>query len=197
MIELSEPGLAAHAYALHQWASSEANLLSRAARTPQSMTVSDGEITLCGVDDPSDCATFANFVAAPSGRLASLTVNGVAIKSRLLPAGERPTVSVGGVQVQLTSAYRSVQTGDLGVTLNVKNDSPAEVSLSAYDTTYVGADGRRAKASTWFGLSEVQAGASAPLVVIIPAADVGGTISIDVVRATDYTALGTLSIPIE
>lgn len=196
MVELAEPGSAAHTYALHQKALAEAFRASGTPSQPQSLTVEGGSIILCAMGEQADCGTYSDFKALPNGRLESFTVNGLDIGSRLLPSGERAPVSIGGVEVELVSAYRTAQSDKLIITATATNASEGQVTLASYDADYVTAAGQQAKATAHVGLTDIQAGASTPFAVVVDAVDAGGVLSIEVFTS-DFDTIGTLRIPIQ
>ncbi len=197
MVALSEPGSAAHTYALHQRALAEAFRAAGAPYDPQSVTVDGDTIELCGIGEEPDCGVYAGFKAMPSGKLATFTVNGLPIESRLLPAGDRAPVSVGGVQLQLISAYRAAQSDNLIITFRAKNDGASQVTVATYDATYVSASGEQTKSSYYVGTDELQPGASTSLAVAFAATDPGGVLTVEVFESTSFDGIGTIRVPVE
>lgn len=197
MAELSEPGSAAHTYALHQRAFAEAIRAEGSANDPQSVTVDGNRISLCGMGEEPECGVYANFTAVPSGKLASFTVNDLPIESRLLPHSDRAPVSVGGVEVKLISAYRTAQSDTLIMTLRATNSTASEVTVAAYDATYVSAAGEQVKPVGYVGSSDLQAGATTSLAIAFEATDPGGVLSLEVFETENFDEIGTLRVPIK
>lgn len=195
MLDLSEPGSAAHTYGQHQRALAEAIRAGGGLEEAQTVTVAGDSIEVCFTGVDPSCGTFSDFQALPTGKLTSFTVDGTAIESRLLPAAERPAIGVADVSLRVISAYRTIQSDSLIVTLDVSNQSSRQVTVATYDADYVTPDGRQAKVAEAVGLTDVQAGASTFMAVVVPAADHGGTLSVDVFTS-DFDTLGTVKIPV-
>ncbi len=203
MIALAEPGTAAHAFAVHQRmvaAADQAQGLTLKGPLPQSITVSGQLIELCdGPGEDATCAAFAGFKALPNGKLVTFTVNGTPIDTRLLLAADRPVVSAGGVSARVVTAYRSIQSDILEVTLEVRNDRTQAVTIRDGNASYVTAGGQQGRFGR-FGQTgdstDLQPGASVPVTVTVPGEDPGGTLTVDVDSAGTNNKIGSLRLPV-
>ncbi len=195
MADLAEPGSAAHAYAIHQQAVAATQQAAGVPDEPQTMTTRDGGFEVCNMGEESVCGIYDGFQALPNGKLTSFMVDGKPIDSRLLPSGERAPVRLGAVEVRVVSAYKTIQSESLFVTLEVRNGGTVGVSVAPFEATYVSAQGQQSKTNDVFGVTEVQPGATGPLAVVFPDADPGGTLVLEV-TTEDYDELGTLRLPV-
>lgn len=203
MIALAEPGTAAHAFAVHQRmvaAADQAQGLTVKGPGPQSITVSGQLIELCdGPGEDATCAAFAGFKALPNGKLVTFTVDGTPIDTRLLLVADRPVVSAGGVSARVVTAYRSIQTDILEVTLEVRNGTTQAVTIRDGNASYVTARGQQGRFGR-FGQTgdstDLQPGASVPVTVTVPGEDPGGTLTVDVDRASTNEQIGSLRLPV-
>lgn len=198
MVSLAEPGTVAQRYGAHRAALTEADRAAGGgALSGAVITEEGGGFEVCDAAAPDDCLVFADFEAVASGKLVSFTIDGKSIESRLLGPGKKAPVTAGKVRMNLLSAYRSVQTGALTVTVDVANKSDGEITVATYEAAYVTSDGRQSMTSGQIGLTDLQAGASAPVAITFDAADVGGTMTVEVYRSSDFAEVGTFKIPIE
>lgn len=198
MIELAAPGSSAQAYAVHQQAQAAAAQAEGIAPEPNPVTARAGVLEICRPGFESSCSTFGDFQVLPNGQVVSFTIDGKSIESRLIPVADRPAVAAAGVSARLVSAYRSVQTEELVVAFEVRNDTSREVTAVTGETRYVGTSGRQSRARTAGNtVVDVQPGALVPLLVFFPEADPGGTLTVVIEDAATNEDIASLKLPVK
>jgi hypothetical protein len=167
----------AHAYLTHRANLAEAFLDGGFPLPAYRVTdVGDG-YELCDPTDRATCGTFAGF-KADGGRITDLTVDGER-PGPLLTVGNGDTVTAAGVTAEFLTAYDTISTGALWVTVRVVSSSePAELDL--YGATYRAPDGKQRRATDAQGPFELGAESNAMLVLVFADVEPGGTVTMTV-----------------
>jgi hypothetical protein len=178
MLDLSTPGSPAHLYARHQIAGTR-------ALGPSTATVEFGddsvETCIDGYNAAGQteqlCYTYADFTADPdTGLLETFSVNGNPVADRIR-AGDEQGASSQGVTVNVVTAYLTAL-GDVMLNLDVTNSLTTPLNVTDYDFQYVDTSGRQfAPSQDFFSQlpSEIQPGATAPVLAAFSQAPFGGT----------------------
>jgi len=103
------------------------------------------------------------------------------------------------VSARVVTAYRSIQSDILEVTLEVRNGRTQAVTIRDGNASYVTAGGQQGRFGR-FGQTgdstDLQPGASVPVTVTVPGEDPGGTLTVDVDSASTNDEIGSLRLPV-
>jgi hypothetical protein len=131
-------------------------------------------------NDPSDdksCVTFGSFKTDAAGKLVDLTVNKKEIGARLT-AGSGEVVNANGVKFTFLTAYKSIQSDALFVTLKVETGS-RPVNLNIYSAKYRSPDGKQREASSADGATDVEAKSNTIVSLAFKGVKTGGKVTMD------------------
>jgi hypothetical protein len=155
-LKLTAPNSIAYVYLDHQANVAEASLdggqqLPKVELTP----VGDGTFTACDPTDPTKCLTFGGFKVNAAGKLVDLTVNKQQIGPRIT-AGNGQAVTAGGTKFTFLTAYKSIQSDAMFVTVRVETGAqPIDANISS--ATYRGPDGKQRTATNSAGVTQIDA----------------------------------------
>ncbi len=196
MLPVSAPGSAAALYAIHQAAFAEAQIAGGIPVAEDSVKFSTDKVETCTknpLTQEETCGGFTNFVVNEAGLLSDFDSSGKTISARLGASDASETLAVGAT-VRFVSAYRTGQSDDLSVVLEVTSGL-TETTVLISSASYVGADGKQVNAAYSAGPYELKPGAKAYYATSFPGADLGGVVSVDVQDA-EYNS-GTATFPIK
>ena len=186
-LTLTAPGSPAHAYLTHQANLSEAALDEGWSYADETVDdLGDGSFRAC--NDPADettCDTFANLKVNAAKLLVDLTVNGQPVGPRLA-VGDGQSVRSGGSAFTFLTAYKTISTGALYVTVKIQT-GPKPVTLNTYSATYRSPDGKQRETSTVIGPTEVAADSNVVVAMAFPGVAPGGRVTLGGDKG-DYTA---------
>ena len=107
----------------------------------------------------------------------------------------RQRVESRGVTATFLSAYRSISGESLLVAMEISTGE-ADAELFIYSASYRAPDGRQRQASDALGPFEIGAESTATVAAIFPAAEPGGTVTIEGIVDDDYSRTIELVIPL-
>lgn len=152
--------------------------------------IGDGSFKVCdpagstGAADPTTCVTLSDFKVNPAGQLVDLTVDKQALSPRLtLGSGE--AVSSGGAKFTFLTAYKSVKSNALLVTVKVAAGAGA-VKVYGSQSTYRDPDGKQRTAASSTGASEVGAMSNTIVTLIFPGVKTGGQVTLEGSTGANY-----------
>lgn len=176
---LTTPGSPAYVYVSHLANTSEA-ALDGGAPLPDQTTekIDDSEFKAC--DDPTDkktCITFGGFKVDASGKLVDLTVSQKLISDRLT-AGSGEQVTSAGNKFTFLTAYKSIQSGALFVSVKVEAGAKP-ISPNTFSATYRSPDGKQREATTAYGPVDIDAKSNAMVTMVFQGVQPGGKVTLD------------------
>jgi hypothetical protein len=181
----------AHVYLQHQANLFEASLDGGLYHDESSVDEIDGGYEMCDVIDV--CNAFTGFVTE-DGLVTSLMVNGQDPGPRLA-VGDGSAVESRGVTATLLTAYRSISSESLFVVVEISTGA-ADAELFLYSATYRAPDGRQRQATDALGPYEIGADSTATVAMAFPAAERGGTLTIEGIVDGDYDKTIELIVPV-
>jgi len=177
-LKYTEDGSVAFAYLTHLANVVEARLDGGEPSTEQEVT-KEGPGTYKSCADSSDestCATFADFKVNDQGKIVDLTVNGKEIGSRIT-LGNGDSVTSGGASFTFLSAYKSVQSNALFVTMRIEAGK-RPISPNIYSATYRSPDGKQREATSADGPTDIDARSNALVSMIFKGVKTGGKLTL-------------------
>ena len=138
-----------------------------------------------GAVDTKSCMTFSDFKVNPAGLIVGFSVNKQDVAPRLT-TGSGEAVSNSGAKFTFLTAYKSVQSGALFVTLKVET-GPQSVSLNANTATYRDPEGKQRTATYAAAPSEVGANSNTIVTMAFAAAKPGGQVTLEGSTGADYS----------
>jgi hypothetical protein len=181
----------AHIYLQHQANLFEAGLDGGMYQDESSVDGIDGGYEMCDVIDV--CNEFTDF-RTEDGFVADLRVNGQDPGPRLA-VGDGSAVESRGVTATLLSAYLSIASESLFVAVEIST-SDADAEMYLYSATYRAPDGRQRQAADVLGPFEISAESTATVAMAFPAAEPGGTITIEGIADDDYSRTIEFVVPV-
>ncbi|MFL6091093.1 MAG: hypothetical protein ACJ71Z_13245 [Aeromicrobium sp.] len=183
------PGSIAEGYILHQAYTLNASIDGGSPDPAEKLTKKKNGYESCGTDDDPDdgvspCVLWGN-VETKKGRIASLTVNGKSLKNRLsVGDGSKVDAEPYGI-VEFLSAYKSVQSNALFVSLRVATGGTAAVSDFS-SAQYRSPQGRQSEAAQATGPdSQILPNSKVYVSIAFPGVDPGGEVHLTMTN-TDY-----------
>ena len=173
-LRLTAPNSVAYVYLDHEANVAEASLdggqqLPKVELTP----VGDGSFTACDPTDPTNCRTFGGFKVNAAGKLVDLTVNKQQIRPRIT-AGNGQAVTAGGTTFTFLTAYRSIQSNALYVTVKIETGTqPIDANISS--ATYRGPDGKQRTAANSAGVTQIDANSNTIVAVFVKGVEASGS----------------------
>ena len=181
----------AHLYLRHQANLFEAGLDGGMHVGESSVDEIDGGYEMCDVID--ECNKFTGFVI-DDGLVTDLRVNGQDPGPRMA-VGDGTTVESRGVTATFLTAYRSIAGESLFVAIELSTGE-VNAELYVYSATYRAPDGRQRQAADVLGPFEVGAQSTATVAMAFPAAEPGGTVTLEGIVDDDYDKTVELVIPV-
>lgn len=171
-------GSPAHAYLSHLANTAEAGLDGGRASTDRSVvSAGGGSFRLCiPPADEKSCITLGGFKVDPSGKVVDVTVNDQDVAPRLT-SGNGQAVSAGGAKFTFLTAYKSIQSDALFVTVKVETGGKA-IGINIFSATYRGPDGKQRQASDAGGPTDPDANSNAIVYMAFPGVQAGGKVTI-------------------
>jgi hypothetical protein len=180
MVQLSEPGSPARAYAEFRVAQFRAVEAAGLEFGEQQMSVSGDAIKVCL---EAECARFSDFVAhAGSRRLVEFSIDGEPVRDRIVSLDDRPAVSVFGASIRPVGALRQNSDGaGLRVAVEV-TAGEAPINVFLYSSRYVDPGGRQVATQPrrTTGESDVRPGATSYVLLFFPNVRAGGILYLPV-----------------
>ena len=172
------PGSPAHAYLSHLANVAEARLDGGSQSTDQSIVSAGGDsFKLCNTpSDEKSCVTLGGFKVDPSGKVVNLTVNGQDVAPRLT-SGNGQAVAAGGAKFTFLTAYKSIQSDALFVTVKAETGGKA-ITINIFSATYRGPDGKQRQASDAGGPTELDANSNAIVYMAFQSVQPGGKVTL-------------------
>lgn len=169
----------ADGYLLHQTYITEAYLDAGNYNEPYRITRDGDGYKSCisALDGSESCAVFSGF-KTKDGKVTEFLVDGEEPGSRLVMGNGRP-VRRGSVQVELLSAYKSIQTQYLVVALKVTTGNDP-IDLGLLDTTYRAPNGKQRKSAESIGPESLDADSNAIVGAVFPGVPNGGKVRFNV-----------------
>lgn len=177
--KLAAPGSPAFVYA-GALANVDEAALDGGSPYPDEQTEAAGPSSVKTCQTPGDaktCVVFADFKVDPAGKIVDLTVNGKRISDRLT-AGNGSKVSSNGVSATFLTAYKSIQSNSLFVTLKIQT-GPQAVTANLYSATYRGPDGKQRQATNASGAVQIDANSNTIVAMGFASVAPGGTVTLD------------------
>jgi hypothetical protein len=138
-----------------------------------------------GAVDPKSCVTFSDFKVNPAGLIVGFSVNKQDVAPRLT-TGSGEAVSNNGAKFTFLTAYKSVQSGALFVTVKVET-GPQSVSLNASASTYRDPEGKQRTATQAIAPSEVGANSNTMVTMTFAGSKPGGQVTLEGSTGADYS----------
>jgi hypothetical protein len=191
-LDMSADDSIAHAYATHRLALANAAADDGTPTDGGSVKRKGSGYRYCAVpDDPTSCYVWAD-IQARDGKIASFTVDGEELGSRL-SVGSGTPVKAGKVgTVDLLTAYHSVTGDSVFVTMLVRS-ADLDISVGHLSATYRSPSGRQTEASDAIGPSDLGANSNGHVVAIFNGAEPGGEVKFDLDSA-DYEHSATVKL---
>ena len=145
-LKLTAPGSAAYRYLEHMASMSEVSAETEPSDpAPAALPVGNDGFKFCTIpSNDFSCNTYGDFTVNQDGKLVDFTINKKPVAPRLTVVSGKP-VTVGDVKFTLMSAYRSIASDVLVV--SVKVDAGAEaITTNPKLWTYRGPDGKQVAA---------------------------------------------------
>ncbi len=177
-LKLTAPGSSAEAYVRHLANVVESTLDGGGSGVKQTVERTGDSFKSC--DDPGDessCATFAGFKITPAGKISELTVNGKSIGDRIT-VGNGSAVTTGGAKFTFLTAYKSIMSNALFVTVKVKSGN-RPISVNNYSAVYRSPDGKQRTATDAMGPTDIAADSSSIVTMVFKGVAVGGKVTMD------------------
>ena len=178
-LKLAAPNSVAYIYLDHLANVSEAGLDGGQPYTKSEVTpVGSDAFKACS--DPADetsCIIFGDFKVNPAGKLVDLTVNKQPIGPRLT-AGSGQVVTAGGAKFTFLTAYKSIQSNALFVTVKVETGAKP-IMMNTFTASYRGPDGKQRTASQAQGPTNLDAQSNAIVSMAFASVKVGGKVTLD------------------
>ena len=169
----AKKGSPAFVYMTHQANPAEAQLDAGLEMVDDDITRNpDGSFESC--DSENECVTFSDFKADADGKLVDLTVGGKAIAPRLV-VGNGKDVKFGSSKITLLTAYRSVVSNNLLITLRVETSAK---SVELFNGSYRGADKKVRDIGSIAAPQEIAPDSSTLALVVVPGMKPDGTLSL-------------------
>jgi hypothetical protein len=181
----------AHVYLQHQANLFEAGLDGGMYQGESTLDEIDGGYAMCDAIDV--CNEFTGF-AIEDGLVTDLRVNGQDPGPRLT-VGDGSVVESRGVTATFLTAYRSITGESLFVAVEISTSEEA-ADLFVYSATYRAPDGRQRQVADVLGPFEIGAESTATVAIAFPAAEPGGTVTIEGIANDDYDRQLELVIPV-
>lgn len=178
-LKLTAPGSPAFVYVSHLANTSEA-ALDGGSPLPDQTTdkLSDTEFKACDdLTDEATCITFQGFKVNESGKLVDLTVDKKKISDRLT-AGSGEKVTASGNKFTFLTAYKSIQSNALFVSVKVESGAK-RISPNIYTATYRSPDGKQRTATTAYGPTELDAKSNTIVTMVFKGVVPGGKVTLD------------------
>jgi hypothetical protein len=195
-LKSATPGSPAYIYLSHLANVSEAGLDGGQALADQEVTPvgSDGFKVCSDPSDDKSCVTIGGFKVNEKGLLADLTINKKPIASRLT-TGNGDSVTAAGAKFTFLTAYKSVQSNALFVTVKVKTGSKA-ISPNLYSATYRSPSGKQRQAQDAYGPTDIDADSNTIVSMAFPGVEPGGRVKIEGCVGTECSGIFDLVIKV-
>lgn len=178
---LAAPDSVAAAYAQQQQDVINAGIDGGVPQDESTLKKVDKGYENCPSGQPDSCIVWDDFEAA-RGKLAKFTVDDIDITDRI-SIGDGSTKKAGDLAtLEFRSAYKSVQSGHVFVSVLVTS-SNEKINIGSYEATYRGVDKRQSTAVDVSGLTELDADSVATLAMVFKAAEVGGTVKVRIMNS--------------
>ena len=177
-LKLTEPNSIAYVYLNHQANVSEAGLDAGQPFPKEDVTAVAGDaFKVCS--DPTDettCDIFGNFKINAAAKLVDLTVDKQPVGPRLT-AGNGQTVTAGGAKFTFLTAYKTISSNDLFVTVRVETSAKA-ITLNSSGASYRGPDGKQRIATSATGATDIIANSNTIVAIAFAGVKVGGRVTL-------------------
>lgn len=195
-LSLTVPGSVAYAYVSHLANVSESALDGGNPYSDSQVDeVKDASFKLC--DDPSDedtCSTFTDFKVDASGKIVDMRVNGKTISDRLT-VGNGQSVSSKGSKFKFLTAYKSITSNSLFVTVKIESGSKP-ISPNIYSASYRSPEGKQREATDAFGPTDLDANSNSIVTMVFKGVTAGGKVTLDGCVGKDCTAVFNASMKV-
>jgi len=142
--------------------------------------VGAGSFKLCS--DKLTCVTFGGFKVNQDGKLVDLTINNEPVGPRLTAGNDHPATA-GGAKLTLLTAYQSVMSNTLFITVKVQTGAEP-ITINPKYWSYVGPDGKLARPAGSSNATHVVSNASLIVIVSFESVKPGGKLALgDVLRS--------------
>ena len=178
-LKSAAPGSPAYIYLSHLANVTEAELDGgQSADDENVVAVGSDAFKVC--TDPADdktCVTLGDFKVNTANLLVDLTVNKKAIAPRLT-AGSGEAVKSGGAKFTFLTAYKSIQSGWLFVSVKIQTGTNP-INPNLYSATYRSPNGKQRQATDAYGSVEVDADSNTIATMIFKGVEPGGRVTLD------------------
>ena len=178
-LKFAAPASLASAYLSHLANVSESQLDGGQPGAEQTVET-QGADSFKACNDPSDeksCVIFSGFKVNASGQVVDLLVNKQTLGGRLTVGNGQAIKSAGSTFTFLT-AYKSIQSGNLFVTVKVQTGSKP-ISPNIYTASYRSPDGKQRQATDAVGATEVDADSNTVVTMIFKSVKTGGRVTLE------------------
>lgn len=148
----------------------------------------DGTFKSCDSEDPTptECLAFGGFKLDPAGKLVDLTFNQQQIGPRMT-VGNGQTVTAAGTKFTFLTAYKSIQSNALYVTVRIETGTKA-ISTSLSQAIYRSPDGKQRTATDSSGVYLVGENSNTIVSMSFASVKAGGTVTLDGCVPQDCTS---------
>lgn len=177
-LSLTKPGSPVEVYVNHLANSAEAALDGGLTMTDSTVEkIDDSSFKSCDSVNREVCVTFSDIEVDSEGLYVNLRVDDQPIQDRLT-AGDGTSVTAADASFTFLTAYKSIQSGALFVSVKVETSAQA-VSPFLYSATYRSPDGKQRTATDALGPVDIGADSNSIVTMIFQGVDGGGQITLD------------------
>jgi hypothetical protein len=178
-LTLTAPNSVAYRYLDHAANMQEASLDADQPPSLKQAVVPVGGDALKLCSDKLTCATFGGFLVNQDGKLVDLTTNNQPVGPRLTAGNDQP-VTAAGAKFTLLTAYQSVMSNTLFITVKVQTGAEP-ITINPKYWSYVGSDGKLARPAGSSDATHVVSTASLIVIVSFEWVKPGGKLTLGAV----------------